>query len=266
MKTNFIKITYIAGILLSGYACTYEVIPEVENCNTPPSLNIVELNAANCGEDNASIVVEAAGGAGNYEYSLDGEVFQQSGEFTGLSAGTYTVTVRDEKKCSNTLEAAVQNTEGLNITAASTMAGCGTANSTITINPLGGEDPFLFSINNGGFQTDNVFAGLSHGSYTITARDATDCEVTQEVEVLAGTSSTDIKSIIETNCAVSGCHAGNVSPDLRNLTNIRNQAGRIQFRTANKTMPPSSSSFSLTDAEIAAINCWVEDGATIDNK
>jgi hypothetical protein len=164
------------------------------------------------------------------------------------------------------LEAVVQNADGLNITVASTIAGCGTANGTITINPVGGEAPLLYSINNGGFQSKNVFEGLSNGTYIMTAKDATDCQVTQEVEVLAGTSSTDIKSIIETNCAVSGCHAGNVSPDLRNLTNIQNQAGRIQIRTGSKTMPPASSSFSLTEGEIAAINCWVEDGASVDNK
>jgi hypothetical protein len=266
MKTNFVKIIYFAVMLLTGYACTYDVIPEVENCSTPPSLNILELNEANCGEDNGSIAVSAAGGAGNYEYSLSGEVFQQSGKFTGLAAGTYTIIVRDAANCTTTLETSVQNADGLNITAASTIAGCGTANGTITMDPVGGEAPVLFSLNNGSFQTNNVFEGLSSGTYTITAKDATDCEVTQEVEVLAGTSSTDIKSIIETNCAVSGCHAGNVSPDLRTLANIQDRAERIQIRTGNKTMPPASSSFSLTEAEIAAIDCWVEDGATNDNK
>lgn len=266
MKYRNITILGIGAIVLLANACTYEVLPEAEECVTPPALNIIDVEGANCGQNNGNIQVEASGGAGEYRYSIDGIAFQPESTFTGLSAGTYTITVRDASNCTTTIETAVQNVDGLNITAASTIAGCGTANGTITINPVGGEAPYQFSINNGGFQVNNVFEGLSSGTYAISAKDATDCEVTQEVVVLAGISSTDIQSIVETNCAVSGCHAGNVSPDLRNVTNIQNNAGRIQIRTANKTMPPSSSSFSLTDAEIAALNCWVEDGAPVNNK
>lgn len=266
MKYRNIRISGIWAIMLLVNACTYEVLPETEECVTPPALNVIEVEGSNCIQNNGSIQVAASGGAREYRYSIDGIAFQTESIFTGLSAGTYAITVRDESNCTATAEAAVQNVDGLNIIVASTIAGCGTANGTITVNAVGGEAPFLFSINNNGFQGENVFGGLSGGTYSVTAKDASGCEVTSEVKVLAGISSTDIQNIIETNCAVSGCHAGNVSPDLRSLDNIRNKADQIQIRTANKTMPPPSSSFSLTDTEIAAINCWVEDGALIDSK
>jgi len=159
----------------------------------------------------------------------------------------------------------VQNVDGLNITATAIAAGCEQTDGIITINPVGGEPPYQFSINGGGFQPNNTFENLSSGTHKVIAKDASGCEVTQDVTIATGVAFNQIQTIVEANCAVSGCHAGNVSPDLRNVANIQNNAGRIHTRTANKTMPPSSSSFSLTDAEIAAINCWVEDAAPVNS-
>ena len=266
MKYSNIRILCMCAIVLLANACTYEVLPEVEECLTPPALNIIDTEGSNCGQNNGSIQVAASGGAGEYRYSIDGIAFQPESTFTGLSAGTYTITVRDAVNCTATVETSVQNVDGLNITATATEAGCDTANGIITINPVGGEPPYQFSINEGGFQTKNTFENLASGTHSVTAKDASGCEVSQDVNIHTGVAFSQIQTIVEANCAVSGCHAGNVSPDLRNVANIQNNGGRIQIRTANKTMPPSSSSFSLTDAEIAAINCWVEDGAPINSK
>jgi hypothetical protein len=266
MKTNFINITYCAVVLMTGYACTNEVLPEVETCITPPALNLLSESDASCSQNTGNIEVAGSGGAGEYEYSIDGNTFQPEGIFSALAAGTYTITVRDANGCTNTVEAQVQNLNGLNISVLASEAGCNAAEGSITINTAGGEAPFQFRLDNGSFQTNNVFESLATGTYTITAKDATNCTVTQEVEVTAGVEFSAIQNIINTNCAVSGCHAGNVSPDLRNAANIQGKAGIIQARTGNKTMPPASSSFKLNDAEIAAINCWVEDGAPTENK
>ena len=71
-----------------------------------------------------------------------------------------------------------------------------------------------------------------------------------------------IEPIIETNCAVSGCHVtGQQRPTLETYEQIAANADRITFRTSNGTMPPSSSGKVLTQSEIDAINCWVDDGA-----
>ena len=72
---------------------------------------------------------------------------------------------------------------------------------------------------------------------------------------------TDIAPIIENNCAISGCHGGNISPDLRNFSTIQARANRIKIRTQNRTMPRGRS---LTQMEIDQIACWV-DGGALDN-
>jgi uncharacterized membrane protein len=71
-----------------------------------------------------------------------------------------------------------------------------------------------------------------------------------------------IKPIIESNCAVSGCHVtGQQQPTLESYAQIESNAEKIKTRTSNGTMPPLSSGLSLTQAEIDAIACWVDEGA-----
>lgn len=69
-----------------------------------------------------------------------------------------------------------------------------------------------------------------------------------------------IEPIIESSCAVSGCHVtGQQQPTLESYAQIVSNAEKIKARTSNGTMPPSSSGLSLTQAEIDAIACWVDE-------
>jgi uncharacterized membrane protein len=71
-----------------------------------------------------------------------------------------------------------------------------------------------------------------------------------------------IKPIIESNCAVPGCHAnGGQQPTFETYEQIAANADIIKIRTSNGTMPPASSGNSLTQEEIDKIFCWVVAGA-----
>ena len=75
----------------------------------------------------------------------------------------------------------------------------------------------------------------------------------------------DIQPVIDTNCALSGCHAGNNGlPDFTVKSEVFDNATSIKFRTSNRTMPPSSIGLTLTNEEIENIACWVDAG-TPDN-
>ena len=248
---------------LSIYGCEYERLePPIDCASENLGLELVSVvQDANCGLTDGAFEVVATGGDGVYEYSI-GDGFQTSGAFSNLAAGTYSVTVSDGNACTTSLFVPVQNQDGINISVATRDAGCGTENGQITISATGGEMPYSFRLNGGNSISSGLFDGLAGGEYEILAVDNSGCEVTQTITILSGISyQSSVSSIIQTNCAVSGCHAGSISPDLRSFDNIQQYADRIKARTGAQTMPPSGA---LPQSEIDAIACWVEDGA-LDN-
>ncbi|QBN18326.1 T9SS type B sorting domain-containing protein [Flavobacterium nackdongense] len=52
--------------------------------------------------DHDNMITVLADGDGEYEYAIDGENYQDSKVFSGLSSGNYTVTVRDKNGCGTT--------------------------------------------------------------------------------------------------------------------------------------------------------------------
>jgi hypothetical protein len=195
-----------------------------------------------------------------YSYSLNQGAFQSNSVFQNLGAGQYSIQVTDES-CTSTVTVDILNEgTGLNISVASTDAGCGTNSGSITVTTTGGQAPFEFSVNGGAFGSSGMFQNLSHGSYTVVAKDASACEVQQTVNLQSGISfSASVAGIIQSNCAISGCHvSGSQPPNLSTLTNIQSNAARIKSRTGNRSMPLGRT---LTQSQINAIACWVDDGA-----
>lgn len=82
----------------------------------------------------------------------------------------------------------------------------------------------------------------------------------------AVTFANDIRPIIETKCAISGCHNGDLGSDLNwnNLNEFQERAksGEVKFRVTNGLMPPSKSpAGQLSPEQINAIVCWSDQGA-----
>ncbi|MFN3852626.1 MAG: immunoglobulin domain-containing protein, partial [Spirosomataceae bacterium] len=70
----------------------------------PPALTMsLTPNSVQCsGGTDGTITVTAGGGTPAYQYSKDGTSFQSGNEIVGLSAGTYTITVKDANGCTTT--------------------------------------------------------------------------------------------------------------------------------------------------------------------
>lgn len=78
------------------------------------------------------------------------------------------------------------------------------------------------------------------------------------------TFSSHIEEIINTNCAVAGCHSpGGISPDLSTYEKVKERARDVAHETKTLQMPPPSSGKSLSQQEIDQIACWVEQGAPL---
>lgn len=262
MKKTY-SIIGLLMILLIAIGCESSVMEPAVDCNSSSLiLNLVTKSDANCSQTNGSIEVQGNGGQSPYQYALDGGTFQTSGSFNNIAAGNYTVRVKDANECTSTLQVSVQNQDGVNMTTNISDSGCGTTEGQIVITATGGVGPYTYSINGGAFVSNNSFDQLAAGEYTVVAKDASDCEISQSVTVLTGISfDNSVAQFISNNCATSSCHGGSQNPNLSSFSNIKQFADRIRARTSAKTMPPGGG---LSDAEIAAIACWVNDGA-LDN-
>jgi gliding motility-associated-like protein len=127
------------------------------------------------GGNDGSVTISGSGGTSPYEYRLDGGNFQASGTFSSLTAGTYTITVRDAAMCTYDFTAIITQPWiplTANIITQINLSCQGGSSGTVTVAGWGGTLPYLYSIDGGAFQASGTFGSLSAGTYTITVRDA----------------------------------------------------------------------------------------------
>ncbi|WP_339813885.1 hypothetical protein [uncultured Imperialibacter sp.] len=260
MKTRLIRGTVSVLFFLTTMSCTWDQAePQVDCSVSPVEIDVLESVATECGAAIGSFRVNAAGGEPPYVYTSEAGT-NADGVFSSLEAGNYVVVATDAKGCASEVTIPIQNLEGVNLQEIVVEeSGCGSTEGKIEVVASGGVEPYLYSINEGQPQTGRTFSGLTRGTYTVKIADQLGCEIVESVEVLAGVSyENSVKNIIENSCAVSGCHNGSISPDLRSFSTIQARASSIKARTASGSMPRGST---LTQAQKDAIACWVDDGA-----
>ncbi len=161
---------------------------------------------------------------------------------------------------------------GPSITLTATATDCGEDNGSIAITVNGGTgtldvtlDPQPLDFN----FANNTFTDLEPGTYDIEVTDADNC-ATMESAVVGITGGgvsymDDVDPIVQAKCAIDGCHvAGNPQglPDYTVFTNVQaranNEPGGIRQRVKTGDMPRTGS---LEATEIAAILCWIDEGA-----
>ncbi len=165
-----------------------------------------------------SISVSATGGSG-FTYSLNGGAFQASASFTGLGAGSYTVTAKNSNGCTGTgtfTLTAPNPCAGVTIVVSGTVTNPTSqtsANGSIAATATGSTG-FTFSLNGGAFQASGTFTGLLPGSYTVTAKDLNGCTGTAVFTLTAPNPCSGITIIVSgtvTNPSVSGGSDGSIA-------------------------------------------------------
>jgi len=72
-------------------------------CATPIVLTVSSQQNATSGQSDGSVSISASGSNGGLEYKISSGAFQSSSSFTGLAAGNYTVSVKDNQGCTASL-------------------------------------------------------------------------------------------------------------------------------------------------------------------
>jgi gliding motility-associated-like protein len=152
-----------------------------------------ETSNVTCDNSEGTITAIASGGWGTYEYELTGDAsvaYSSNGTFTNLSAGNYTVNVRDMEGCiaSSTVVLIEPTPIDATFTLSTSQLSCfGDQNASITVsNVTGGLGiDYIYTLNTlsptvstSGPQTSNVFTDLAAGTYSVTITDSLECTLT----------------------------------------------------------------------------------------
>ncbi len=137
-------------------------------------LTLSKQDASGCGKKDGSITA-SVGIGGSIQYSLNGGGFQNSGSFSNLSAGSYTVTARDEKTGCQTSES-IEINDGSDLKVSVNGGGSfqycvqdGPPEVTLSASASGGSPPYQYSWPNG------TITVSGSGTYTCTATDTAGC-------------------------------------------------------------------------------------------
>ena len=126
-----------------------------------------QTNVLCFGGNTGSVTVASAGGTAAYQYSLNGGANQASGTFSGLIAGSYTVTITDANGCTTVRPVTItQPAAPLTLTFNQVNVLCfGASTGSINLTPAGATSPYTFAWSNGATTED--LSGLVAGTYTV---------------------------------------------------------------------------------------------------
>ena len=192
---------------------TYTIIVEDANgCQTtitdlilsePADLTLTEISTTpeTCGSADGTVDVDAGGGTPGYTYDLGGTT-NATGDFTGLTAGTHTITVTDANGCTETIDITIDSEDGPVpfVDVLNDVTCFGGLNGSVTIGVTGGVAAFTFALDGGLPQASNTFPAVSAGPHTVEVTDANGCTGTVDFVVGEPTELTYTVTITDALC------------------------------------------------------------------
>ncbi|MEZ0184442.1 MBG domain-containing protein [Flavobacterium oncorhynchi] len=209
----------ITGLLAGVYSVT---ITDANSCVkfidnimvTQPSaliLTSAKTNVACNGGSNGVASVTATGGAGGYTYLWN--TGAKTSAITGLTAGTYSVTVTDNNSCSKTINNInITQPDAIDGTTSTTSVSCfGGSNGSASVTAIGGAGGYSYSWSPTG-GNDAIATGLTAGTYRVTITDANSCSKTIN-DILVGGPTAALKAApaAQTNILCNGKATGSAT-------------------------------------------------------
>ncbi len=159
-------------------------------------VTLATTNALCNGENSGSITANVANGTEPFTYTWNNSLPNLPG-FTGLSQGTYRVTVTDANGCFGIAEAKVHSADALLVTPVTEDASCDGDDGRVRLDVSGGTPAYSYAwgapLNN----FTNIATGLAPGAYEFTVTDANGCSSADVIIIGQTTGCTD-------TCLVTG--------------------------------------------------------------
>ncbi|MBK9356594.1 MAG: gliding motility-associated C-terminal domain-containing protein [Bacteroidales bacterium] len=202
-------------------------------------VNVTGINPTTPGGNDGQATANVTGGTPLYSYLWDDPAAQTTATATGLTAGTYHVTVTDAHGCSTTGQIILTDPiPGLDVTiVVDQHASCfGHSDGQATATATGGVEPYSYLWNDPAAQTSATASGLIAGDYTITVTDAAGSTATASVTIeepgqLSAT-------VIHTEVSCIGALDGEIS-----FTNITGGSGNYEYSIDGGTNWSSDATF-----------------------
>jgi gliding motility-associated-like protein len=182
---------YFVNVTSEDCTVSAERVEIIEPAPLSYTENIINVSCA--GEEDGSITVTLAGGAGGYQYAISPNLnqFDSENTFTDLAPGDYTIIAQDQNGCFEQLQYTITEPTVLQIDATILPEVCeGNSDGSITLNITGGTAPYSTSLNSNSdadyVQDRTVFNGLPGDNYLVFVRDANGCEANIVVDITPG--------------------------------------------------------------------------------
>lgn len=164
----------------------------------PLAVGISNLQNVTCyGLNNGQISLSVSGGAGGYSFAWSNAA--NTPNISGLTPGTYAVSVTDVNGCMQVIDTTITEPAPLQSGITAAYVTChGSSNGLLTLNPTGGTPPYAYNWSNSAV-TQNL-NGIPAGTYTVTITDANGCNSVNTRVILQPDSITISATTANTTC------------------------------------------------------------------
>lgn len=152
--------------------CTATALATVAN-KQPITITTTIIQPGCATDNNGSITATAAGGNAPYTYVWSTGATAQT--ISNLTAGTYSVTVYDNKSCTSVKTIVLDSKSKLTVNVTGQHETCPNAkNGSVVANPIDGVGPFTYIWSNGSTSKSQTI--LAPGTYSVTVTDFIGCQ------------------------------------------------------------------------------------------
>ncbi|MBI2968122.1 MAG: hypothetical protein HYY40_09960 [Bacteroidetes bacterium] len=199
------------------------------------------ITPVNCnGAGNGGVDLSVSGSNPPYTYSWSNGATTQ--DITNIMAGTYTITITDNKGCTKVDSAIITQPVLLNPNFSHTDVTCNNVcDGTASVNPSGGTQPYIYTWQTSPVQTTQTATGLCPGIYNVNISDNNNCQVTPNVTITEPNVLSVSVSVTDATCnhsdgSVAATPGGGIIPYSYNWSNGNTNAVAVAVGSGSYTV------------------------------